>query len=45
MQDNEVDLKQVQEKRQELLNINKEMTELIVKLQNDIYLAEVKVSS
>jgi len=43
-QDNEADLKQLKVKKQELLTINKEMSELIVQLQNDICLAEAKVS-
>jgi len=43
-QDNESDLKQLNVKKQELLTINKEMSELIVQLQNDICLAEAKVS-
>jgi len=43
-QDNESDLKQLKVKKQELLTINKEMSELIVQLQNDICLAEAKVS-
>ncbi|XP_016941891.4 coiled-coil domain-containing protein 186 [Drosophila suzukii] len=41
-QDNEADLKQLKVKKQELLTINKEMSELIVQLQNDICLAEAK---
>nr|XP_016941891.2 coiled-coil domain-containing protein 186 [Drosophila suzukii] len=41
-QDNESDLKQLKVKKQELLTINKEMSELIVQLQNDICLAEAK---
>lgn len=43
-QDNESDLEQLKVKKQELLSINKEMSELIVRLQNDICLAEAKVS-
>ncbi|ALC43968.1 CG4925 [Drosophila busckii] len=42
LKDNEADLEQLQQKKQELLSINKEMSELIVKLQNDIGLAEAK---
>lgn len=42
VQDNESDLEQLKVKRQELLTINKEMSELIVQLQNDICLAEAK---
>ncbi|XP_017011721.3 coiled-coil domain-containing protein 186 [Drosophila takahashii] len=41
-QDNELDLEQLKVKKQELLTINKEMSELIVRLQNDICLAEAK---
>ncbi|XP_017081235.1 coiled-coil domain-containing protein 186 [Drosophila eugracilis] len=41
-QDNESDLEQLKVKKQELLTINKEMSELIVRLQNDICLAEAK---
>ncbi|KAH8364130.1 hypothetical protein KR084_002811 [Drosophila pseudotakahashii] len=41
-QDNEMDLDQLKVKKQELLTINKEMSELIVRLQNDICLAEAK---
>lgn len=42
-QDNETDLEELKVKKQELLTINKEMSELIVRLQNDICLAESKV--
>lgn len=42
--ENEAELQQLQEKKQELLSINKEMSEMIVSLQNDICLAEAKVS-
>lgn len=42
VQDNESDLEELKVKRQELLTINKEMSELIVQLQNDICLAEAK---
>ncbi|KAH8239719.1 hypothetical protein KR032_007340 [Drosophila birchii] len=42
VQDNESDLEQLKVKNQELLSINKEMSELIVRLQNDICLAEAK---
>ncbi|KAH8259471.1 hypothetical protein KR026_005061 [Drosophila bipectinata] len=41
-QDNETDLQELKVKKQELLTINKEMSELIVRLQNDICLAESK---
>ncbi|XP_017043467.1 coiled-coil domain-containing protein 186 [Drosophila ficusphila] len=41
-QENELDLEQLKVKKQELLTINKEMSELIVRLQNDICLAEAK---
>ncbi|SPP87068.1 coiled-coil domain-containing protein 186 [Drosophila guanche] len=41
-QENEADLEQLKVKKQELLTINKEMSELIVCLQNDICLAESK---
>ncbi|EDV39610.1 uncharacterized protein Dana_GF24390 [Drosophila ananassae] len=41
-QDNETDLEELKVKKQELLTINKEMSELIVRLQNDICLAESK---
>jgi len=44
-QETEAELEQLQQKKQELLSINKEMSELIVSLQNDICLAESKVSS
>ncbi|XP_017036126.1 coiled-coil domain-containing protein 186 [Drosophila kikkawai] len=40
--DNEADLEQLKVKNHELLSINKEMSELIVRLQNDICLAEAK---
>ncbi|XP_017109938.2 coiled-coil domain-containing protein 186 [Drosophila bipectinata] len=40
--DNETDLQELKVKKQELLTINKEMSELIVRLQNDICLAESK---
>ncbi|EDW76917.1 uncharacterized protein Dwil_GK20851 [Drosophila willistoni] len=42
VEDHESDLEQLQLKKQELLSINKEMSELIVQLQNDICLAEAK---
>ncbi|KMZ00023.1 coiled-coil domain-containing protein 186 [Drosophila simulans] len=42
VQDNESELEQLKVKKQELLTINKEMSELIVQLQNDICLAEAK---
>ncbi|KAH8257366.1 hypothetical protein KR038_007836 [Drosophila bunnanda] len=42
VQDNESDLEQLKVKNKELLSINKEMSELIVRLQNDICLAEAK---
>ncbi|XP_039485432.1 coiled-coil domain-containing protein 186 [Drosophila santomea] len=42
LQDHESDLEQLKVKKQELLTINKEMSELIVQLQNDICLAEAK---
>ncbi|XP_060653616.1 coiled-coil domain-containing protein 186 [Drosophila nasuta] len=38
----EADLEQLQQKKQELLSINKEMSEVIVQLQNNISLAEAK---
>ncbi|XP_030385139.1 coiled-coil domain-containing protein 186 [Scaptodrosophila lebanonensis] len=42
VQDNDSDLSQLRKKEQELLSINMEMSELIVRLQNDICLAESK---
>uniref|UniRef100_A0A6P4EWP0 Coiled-coil domain-containing protein 186 n=1 Tax=Drosophila rhopaloa TaxID=1041015 RepID=A0A6P4EWP0_DRORH len=42
VQENDIDLEQLKDKKQELLTINKEMSELIVRLQNDICLAEAK---
>ncbi|XP_017127906.1 coiled-coil domain-containing protein 186 [Drosophila elegans] len=42
VQENDLDMEQLKVKKQELLTINKEMSELIVRLQNDICLAEAK---
>ncbi|KAH8302133.1 hypothetical protein KR044_003149 [Drosophila immigrans] len=41
-QETEADLEQLQQKKHELLTINKEMSEVIVQLQNNICLAEAK---
>lgn len=44
LQDNEQDLLQLHDKERELLSFNKEMSESIVDLQNQICLAKSKVS-
>lgn len=44
LQDNEQDLQQLHEKEKELLSFNKEMSESIVELQNQICLLKSKVS-
>lgn len=44
VQDNEQDLQQLHAKEKELLSFNKEMSESIVELQNQICLLQSKVS-